>query len=126
VTDRDRTEVAVCRVEDVPVADGVLVTVGGRSIGVFAVAGGLVAYENRCAHQGGPVCSGIVVGRLVEDLDAERAVVRERLSTDELHLVCPWHGLEYRLTTGVCAADPAYRLRPVALRVEDGTVLVSL
>lgn len=126
MTDRERSEVAVCRVEDVPVGDGVLVTVDGRSIGVFAVAGALVAYENRCAHQGGPVCSGIVVGRLVEDLDAERAVVGERLSTDELHLVCPWHGLEYRLDTGICAADPGYRLRPVPLRVEDGTVLLAV
>ena len=34
-----------------------------------------------------------------------------QFNRDELHFVCPWHGWEYVLTTGECAADRRRRLR---------------
>jgi nitrite reductase/ring-hydroxylating ferredoxin subunit len=119
------TEIRVCSFDAVPEGDGLLAVVDGTSIGVFRLQGEIHAYENRCPHQGGPVCTGIITGRLVEDLDEEKAVIGERLSEDEIHLVCPWHGFEYRLSTGECAADPAYRLRRVPARVVDGEVILE-
>src|SRR5262245_2199501 len=53
---------------DIPEGGGVLVQAGGVEVGVFRVRGRVVAYENRCAHQGGPVCIGEIMGRYEEVL----------------------------------------------------------
>jgi len=41
--------------------------------------------------------------------------------SDEVHFVCPWHGYEYDLKTGECAADRRLRLKTyqVVRRGED-------
>ena len=63
---------------------------------MFNVGGRYHAVENRCPHQGGPVCEGHVTGTLLWDEAA-----RGPIWTDELPiLVCPWHGIEFNLDTG--------------------------
>ena len=52
----------VARVEEIPVGGRKLVEVAGRSIGVFNVSGRFYAVRNRCPHQGGPLCLGVVSG----------------------------------------------------------------
>jgi nitrite reductase/ring-hydroxylating ferredoxin subunit len=99
-----------------------LATVGGREIGVFRIRGRLVAWENRCPHQGGPVCTGVIIGRTRLVLAADQTVVREERSTDELHLACPWHGWEFNVETGACPAMPSRSLRAVELEERDGQV----
>jgi nitrite reductase/ring-hydroxylating ferredoxin subunit len=119
-------EHAICDSTAVREAEGVLVTVAGVEIGIFRVQGRLVAYENRCLHQGGPVCTGAVLGRLVAVLGPGGTIAEERFSTDELHLVCPWHGWEYDLASGACAADRRIRLRAFDVREQDGQVYVTV
>lgn len=87
------------------------VTVGGREIGVLQHEGHFYAYENRCVHQGGPVCEGRIIGRVEAVLADDKTLLGERFSETETHLVCPWHGFEYDLATGECAADRRLRLR---------------
>ena len=111
---------------DVPEGGGVLVHAAGLEVGVFRVGGRLVAYENRCAHQGGPVCIGEVMGRYVEVVGPDGATLGERFADDHPHLVCPWHGWEYDLATGRCHADPRYRLRRFPVEVRDGRVYLTL
>jgi nitrite reductase/ring-hydroxylating ferredoxin subunit len=41
-------------------------------------------------------------------------------------LVCPWHALEYDLTTGRCLAYPRVKLRQFPVRVEGEHVVVSI
>jgi nitrite reductase (NADH) small subunit len=41
-------------------------------------------------------------------------------------LVCPWHALEYDLTTGRCMAYPRVKLRQFPVRVEGEHVVVSI
>ncbi len=64
------------------------------------------------------------MGRYEQVLAEDKTVIRERFNTDELHLVCPWHGWEYILETGVSAANPMYSLRPFDVTERDGSVYV--
>jgi nitrite reductase/ring-hydroxylating ferredoxin subunit len=45
-------------------------------------------------------------------------------SEDEIHFVCPWHGYEYDLRTGECAADRRMRLRKFDVVTKEGNVYV--
>jgi len=125
----------VAEIDDVFVAassavaegDGVLVRLDdGREVGVFRVKGTVVAYENRCAHQGGPVCTGEILGKYEQVLAPDKTVIREQFSTEQLHVVCPWHGWEYRLDTGECAVNPRFRLRRVGVVERDGNVYLTV
>jgi hypothetical protein len=44
-------------------------------------------------------------------IDADKLYRGQRFSETETHFVCPWHGYEYDLATGECAADRRRRLR---------------
>jgi nitrite reductase (NADH) small subunit len=124
--EREAEEIRVAASADVPEGDGILVSLDdGREVGIFRVGGQVVAYENSCAHQGGPVCTGDILGKYVQVLAPDKTVVREEFSTTELHLVCPWHGWEYRIDTGECAVNPRYRLRPVPVTERDGVVFLG-
>ena len=116
----------VGRDADIAERAGVLLVAGGVEVGVFRVHGRLVAYENRCAHQGGPVCIGEVLGRYEEVLEPDGSSREERFSDDDIHLVCPWHGWEYDLATGRCHADRRYGLRRFPVEVRGGEVFVSV
>lgn len=84
-----------------------IVKVGGREIGVFRVGDRFFAIRNRCPHQGGPLCLGLVLG------EAEAATPGEAAVSDSVLLLsCPWHGWEYDLETGqsyVGGGDPGVR-----------------
>ena len=72
-----------------------IVTVAGRSIGVFNVAGELFALRNRCPHQGGALCEGQLWGVLESPAPGQ---YRYRASREVV--ACPWHGWEFHLRTG--------------------------
>ena len=99
-----------------------LATVNGREVGVFRIHGELRAWENRCPHQRGPVCTGILIGRTELVLADDKTVVREERSEDVIHIACPWHGWEFDIDTGVCWALPIARLRAVEIYEHDGEV----
>lgn len=67
--------------------------------------GSLHAFANRCVHMGGPVGEGIIMPKVEARLSEDKKLLGERFSDSEFHLVCPWHGWEYDLETGECAAD---------------------
>lgn len=122
----EETEVRIGASSDVVEGDGILAVIDDLEVGVFRVKGRLVAYENRCRHQGGPVCTGEIMGRYEQVLADDKTVIRERFNTDELHLVCPWHGWEYVLETGVSAANPMYSLRSFDVAERDGSVFLVI
>lgn len=102
------------------------VEVDGTEIGVLLHEDRFYAFENRCVHQGGPVCEGRILSRVEAVLDDEQRVLGERFSDTEAHLICPWHGYEYDLETGECAVDRRLRLRrfEVAEKGDEIYVLV--
>ena len=57
----------VATVAEIPPGGRKLVTVRGRSIAVFNLGGEFFGLFNRCPHQGGPMCEGILTG-LIESV----------------------------------------------------------
>src|SRR5438270_13548634 len=111
--------------EDVLEGGRVVVDVDGTEIGIFRLDGRLYAWENRCAHLGGPVCQGTLMNRVFERLDGDKRSLGDDFGP-QLHIVCPWHGYEYDVRTGAHPADPAARLRAVEVQEQEGEILVRL
>jgi 3-phenylpropionate/trans-cinnamate dioxygenase ferredoxin subunit len=82
-----------------------IVEVAGRSIGIFNIGGEFFALRNRCPHQGGPLCTGLLWGAVTAGVPGEYQYSRP----GEI-LRCPWHGWEFDVRTGQSWVDPA-RLR---------------
>jgi nitrite reductase/ring-hydroxylating ferredoxin subunit len=113
-------------IDDVPEKGVVLSQAGELQIGVFKVKGRLYAYENRCAHQGGPVCRGDVVGRFVEPIGEGGVSLGLVESEERIDIACPWHGWEYDVETGEHIADRSIKLRSFPVYEEDGAVYVDV
>ncbi len=113
----------VARVDEFPDGARRVVRAGRLAVGVFNVGGTYYALPNVCAHQFGPLCEGAITGTLVARADTEwrRTWVRE----GEI-LTCPWHALEFDITTGRCLAYPTVKLRQFPVRVEGAHVVVAL
>jgi nitrite reductase/ring-hydroxylating ferredoxin subunit len=117
--------VVVARSSDV--AEGGRYVVAVRDdlhIGIFRFRGVLYAYENTCPHQGGPVCQGRLVDGVRERLDEHRNSLGLTFDKDEPHIVCPWHGFEYRLTTGEHPGTPRFHLRAFEVSENAGEISV--
>ena len=118
--------VVVARSADIPERGRTVIEVAGQEIGVFRFKGKLFAYSNYCAHAGGPVCQGMLIGRVIELLGPDKQSLGDRFSDTELHIVCPWHGYEYDIETGAHPIDSSIRLRPYPVYERDGQVTVEL
>ena len=103
-----------------------LVRAGGREIGVRTRGGEFFAYENVCLHQGGPVCEGVIVGRVEEVVGPGGESLERRFSEESINLVCSWHGFEYDLRSGALVTDPRRRLRRYEIVVRDAEVYVRV
>ena len=121
---RELAEYRVGPITEIPERSGILVRVGEVEAGVFMVKGRLHAYENRCRHQGGPVCTGEIIGRYEQVVLPDGTIGGERFATDEVRIACPWHGCEYDLATGDCTADRRFRLRRIEARERHGEAYV--
>ena len=119
-------EILVGRRDEIIGAGRAFLNVGGHEVGVIAHDGDLFAYENRCRHQGGPVCEGLVMGKVEALLDDEMRMRGEKFSEEVIHLVCPWHGWEYDLRSGRSATDPTLMLNRYELVERDDEVYVML
>jgi nitrite reductase (NADH) small subunit len=98
--------------------------VGDRDIGVIRVGGELRAYENRCPHQGGPVCLGEVVPHREAVLAPDGRWLGERDAPDDVEVACPWHGFSFRVRSGENIADARLRLRSWAVVERSGAIYV--
>ena len=118
-------EVRVARFEDIADGDHRVFSTGRREVGVFRVGARVHAWENHCPHSGGPVCQGKIFPRVEEELDGEKKSLGLRFSSRR-NIVCPWHGFEFDIETGVHAGDPSVRLRRIGAEVKDGDIVLTL
>jgi 3-phenylpropionate/trans-cinnamate dioxygenase ferredoxin subunit len=79
----------VCAVSDLPPGTRKIVTWEDLEIGVFNVGGELLAIEDRCSHDDGPLAEG-------------------ELDGDACTLECPRHGSLFDLRSGRPLTLPAY------------------
>lgn len=124
VAQPSRRELHVAPADAIPERGGLLVDLGGVEVGVFKVKGNVRAYVNRCRHQGGPVCTGEIIGRYEQVLRPDRTIAGERFNDEEVRIACPWHGWEYDLDTGECIADRRLSLEAIEVRVRDGQAYI--
>jgi nitrite reductase (NADH) small subunit len=68
-----------CRVDDVPLGEGRVVTLAARRIALFRTREAWYALDAVCPHRGGPLADGIVCDRAV---------------------ICPLHDRRFDLATG--------------------------
>jgi nitrite reductase/ring-hydroxylating ferredoxin subunit len=95
----------VCRVDELPPGQHRIVTVRGRSIGVYNVNGQYHALLNRCPHRAAPLCKGVVTGLITSPAQYQR-----EMSRDGEIVRCPWHGWEFDILTGQSVFNP-HRVR---------------
>jgi nitrite reductase/ring-hydroxylating ferredoxin subunit len=119
------SEVDVGSVADFPDGSHRILAIGEFEVGIFRRGAKFIAYENVCPHHGGPVCQGKIINRVEEDLRADKTSNGLRFSKDE-NIICPWHGYEFNLMTGVHPGDPNVRLTPVAVDVRADRLYVTL
>jgi len=81
-----------------------VVTVGGRTLGLFHHEGTFYAVDNRCPHMGFPLTDG---------------------SIDEGLLTCPWHHARFELSGGDTLDPFADDVRTFPVEVRDGDVYVK-
>lgn len=109
-------------VAEIPPGARKIVTVAGRSIGVFNLGGEFFALRNRCPHQGGPLCEGKTWG-------AVQATVPGAIEYDRAGeiLTCAWHGWEFGIRTGQswCAPERLH-VRRYAVTVEPAVPPVPI
>lgn len=118
-----KKQVTVGRADEFPIGKFKIVEIDGREIGITQLASGeFRAVRNHCPHKGAPVCKGIVGGTWLPCAVGEMVYGH----SGEV-LVCPWHGYEFDLNTGVelYQKDPN-KLLMYPATVENGSVVVTL
>jgi nitrite reductase/ring-hydroxylating ferredoxin subunit len=118
-------DVFVCKAGEIKDGELRIVAVDDVEVGVYRHGGKYYAYRNHCLHQGGPACEGVMLPKVEDVFGPDRVLMGQRFNEGEMHFICPWHGWEYKLETGECAADTRLRLKryPVTER-EDGVFVV--
>ena len=109
-----------------PEGGRLVVDVGEKTVGIFRVDGRLHAWENTCPHQGGPVCQGKIIPRVTEVIDEGGESRGFAFDESSLHIVCPWHGFEYDIKTGVHPGRRAARLIQVTVEETADGIYVTL
>ena len=100
--------IEVCALTDLPPGASRIVEWEDLEIGVFNCDGELLAIEDRCSHDDGPLAEG--------DFDRDRCTVE-----------CPRHGSLFDLRTGKPLTLPAYEpVDTFAVVVEDNVIKLEV
>jgi len=109
------------RVADVGATNLLGVECAGRPVVLCRIAGDYVALLNRCPHQGGPMCEGILTGLIQSNEPGHYEYSRK----GEI-LRCPWHGWEFDVRNGQSFCDPdKINLRSYPIEVAEGQRVVQ-
>jgi uncharacterized membrane protein/nitrite reductase/ring-hydroxylating ferredoxin subunit len=76
----------VCKTSDLLEGQLMLADIQGTRVAVGRCAEGIVAFQDRCTHKGGPLSDGALIGCTVQ---------------------CPWHGSQFDVHSGRVVAGPA-------------------
>jgi 3-phenylpropionate/trans-cinnamate dioxygenase ferredoxin subunit len=111
----------VATVGEIPPGSHKLVTVKGRPIAIFNLSGEFFGLFNRCPHQGGSLCDGVVTGLLQS---SEPGVFSYSRKGEIIR--CPWHGWEFDIRTGQSFCAPE-RISTRSYKVDtaSGTAVVE-
>lgn len=116
-------EYDIAEAAEIPEGARRIVEVNGREIGIFNVHGEYYALPNVCFHQRGPLSEGRITGTLVAGADS--GWLPRWVNEGEI-LRCPWHSMEFNITTGECLAFPKRKVQTYPLKVEAGRLILVL
>lgn len=97
--------IRIAGVSDCPPGQGLECLAEGRIIALFNIDGAYFAIDGVCAHQGGPLAKGRLVGSTVS---------------------CPWHGWPFDVCRGQHASNPTIKQASYAVRIEGNSLMVDL
>ncbi len=81
------------------------VEVGGKAVALFNVGGTVYALDNTCLHRGGPLGEGLLEADVV---------------------TCPWHGWQYKVTSGENVMNSAIQVAAYAVQIEGEDIKVAV
>ena len=100
------SDVAIGRVEEIPIGEGRTFAVDGTQIAVFRLRdGSLRAIDAVCPHRGGPLADGLA---------------------DDCVVVCPLHGHTFDMATGSEVSGSALAVHSYPVAAVHGTIRVTL
>lgn len=105
----------------VPDGGHAVVTVEGRSIGIYRLGDSYYAINNYCPHQGAPMCAGLVSGTTLPS-----GVYEYEYGNAGEIIRCPWHGWEFNIRTGKSLFSEKIWVKTYQVTVENGRVYVDL
>jgi 3-phenylpropionate/trans-cinnamate dioxygenase ferredoxin subunit len=113
--------IVVAPVGEIPAGGRKLVEAEGKRIVVFNLGGEFYALSDRCPHQGGSLCAGLLSGHVESSAPGEY-----RYSRRGEMIRCPWHYWEFDIRTGKSWFDPKrVQVRQFPTHVEPGATLVE-
>ncbi len=112
-------EIFVAKAGDITDGDRRIVRTPKGEIGVFNHKGAFHAYANNCVHSGGQACEGSLVNKVV-DIIADDKTYQGQTFSDVMHFVCPWHGYEFDIETGICAGNSKLKIKKFETVVRGG------
>jgi len=108
----------ICPASDLPPGQRKIVTINGKSIGVFNVHGSFHAIRNVCPHQLAPLCEGAIAGTAQP---SDQGPGHGEWHRDGELIRCPWHGWEFDIATGQSVFNPhRCRVKSYQVTVEPG------
>ncbi|WP_439578622.1 Rieske (2Fe-2S) protein [Elioraea sp.] len=111
----------VAEAEELPPGSRKRVTVAGRAVVVFNLAGEFFALVDRCPHQGGSLCAGRQTGLVLSTGPGHYVLERKGE-----FIRCPWHGWEFDIRTGKSWCEPArVKVRSYPAEEKPGEALVE-
>jgi nitrite reductase/ring-hydroxylating ferredoxin subunit len=111
----------VATVDEIPPGQRKIITIAGRSIGIFNINGEFFALRNRCPHAGAPLCQGVLSGFVHSQGPGDYTYTQK----GEI-LRCPWHQWEFDIKTGQSWFDPVKtRARSYEAKIEPGCSLTA-
>ncbi|WP_295849581.1 Rieske 2Fe-2S domain-containing protein [Tardiphaga sp.] len=116
----------VCNQNEIAENETKIVRIDLLDIGIIYRDAKYYAYRNLCPHQGGPACEGLNLPQVVDVIDAAGLFVGQRFDENDIHIVCPWHGYEYHLETGLNVCNPKLKLQKFEIVLREGAIYVEL
>jgi nitrite reductase/ring-hydroxylating ferredoxin subunit len=95
-------------------------------VAVFKLGSEFFAYLNHCPHMGGPACQGKIIAKVEEVIAEDRTSKGMMFSKTKMHVVCPWHGFEFDIRTGIHPGNPRAQLRKIKVAVTGGDVVITV
>ncbi len=96
--------IKVAKVNEVPPGTIREFQANGKVIALSNIEGKFYAIDNTCLHRGGPLGAGALEGEVV---------------------TCPWHGWEYKVSTGEAVFNPEIQVQKYDVKVEGDDIAVG-